>query len=144
MKTRHLIKQLDRQLVEAGIRSAEQATSGEIRVIVHHKPVEDAVAAASAAFLRLGMDKTRERNAVLIFVAPESQKFAVIGDEAVHQKCGDIFWQELAAAMTGHFKQARFTDGLRLGISRAGALLAEHFPRQAGDVDELPNEVIEE
>lgn len=144
MKTRHFIKQIDRRLIEQAIADAENRTSGEIRVIVHHKPVEDAVASAQAEFLRRGMQKTAQRNAVLIFVAPVSQKFAVIGDQAVHEKCGDSFWQELAAAMTGHFKAGGFTAGLRHGVERAGTLLAEHFPRRPDDVDELPNKVIEE
>ncbi len=144
MKHRHFISQLDRKVVEATIQEAERQTSGEIRVLIHHKPVEDAVAAAQAEFLRLGMQKTRERNAVLILVAPVSQKFAVIGDSAVHAKCGDAFWTELAATMTGHFKQGEFAAGLRHGITRAGALLAEHFPRRPDDTDELSNRVIEQ
>ncbi len=144
MKTRHFIKQLDRNLIETAIRDAERRTSGEIRVLIHHKPVEDVVAFAQREFLRLGMQKTRERNAVLIVVAPLSQKFGVIGDEAVHQKCGETFWQELAGAMAGHFKQGNFTAGLRHGIEHAGALLAEHFPRRSGDKNELPDQIIEQ
>ena len=76
------------------------------------------------------MQQTKHRNAVLIFVAPRSRTFAVIGDEAVHAKCGDAFWRELAGAMTGYFKRGDFTDGLVHGISRAGELLAAHFPRE--------------
>ena len=88
------------------------------------------------------MQKTRHRNAVLIFVAPVSQTFAVIGDEAVHRKCGDAFWQQLAAAMTEHFKQGEFTAGLVHGIERAGVLLAAEFPRQPDDHNELPDGMI--
>ena len=144
MKHRHLINQLDRKLLESTLRDAESGTSGEIRVVVHHKPVADAVAFAQTEFLRLGMQKTRDRNAVLIFVAPVSQKFAVIGDEAVHRKCGDPFWQEMAAAMQENFRAGNYTAALREGIKRAGALLAQHFPPRAGDRDELPNHVIEQ
>ena len=144
MKHRHFIKQLDRKLIEAAIREAELKTSGEIRVMVHHKPVEDVVAFAEQEFIRLGMQKTRKRNAVLIVVTPVSQKFAVIGDERIYEKCGDAFWQELTAAMSGHFKQGNFTAGLLHGIEHAGALLARHFPRQPDDQNELPDQVIEE
>ena len=31
--------------------------------------------------------------AILIFVAPRAQKFAVIGDSGIHERCGDQFWQ---------------------------------------------------
>ncbi len=90
------------------------------------------VAAAQAEFLRLGMNQSPERNGVLIFVAPRAHKFAVIGDEAVHAKCGDEFWRKLADAMTGYFRKSEFTPGIIHGVQKAGELLAEHFPRQRG------------
>ena len=143
MKTRQFIDQVDRPRIESAIRDAEAQTSGEIRVVIHHRPVDDAVAFARQEFSRLGMQATRERNAVLVLVAPESQQFAVIGDEGVHQKCGDVFWRELAEAMAVPFKQADFTAGLLAGIGRAGVLLATHFPRRPDDRNELPDQVIE-
>ena len=142
MKKSDFIKRLDHPALEAAIAQAEAGTSGEIRVLVLHEPAPEPVAAAQAAFTRLGMEKTRERNGVLLFVAPASRTFAVIGDEAVHAKCGQIFWDELAAVMTGHFRRDEFTAGLLAGIDRAGALLAEHFPRRPDDTNELPDRVV--
>jgi uncharacterized membrane protein len=142
MKPRHLLKQIDRHLVEAAILEAELGTSGEICVQVYQGAAPDAKALAQAEFMRLGMQKTRHRNAVLIFVAPVSQTFAIIGDEAVHRKCGDAFWTELAAAMTGYFKRGEFTAGLVHGIGHAGRLLAREFPRQPDDRNQLPDGMI--
>lgn len=144
MKKSEFIQQLDHPAIEGAIAQAEILTSGEIRVVVTHHPADDPLAAAQAAFERLGMTKTKERNAVLIFVAPTSQTFAIIGDVAVHEKCGDDFWQQMATVMTAHFKQGAYTNGLRQGIELAGALLAEHFPRRPTDSNELPNTVIEQ
>lgn len=132
---------LDNARVVAAIAAAERRTSGEIRVLFSRHKTDDAVAAAKRQFERLGMTATAERNGVLIFVAPRSRKFAVIGDTGVHEKCGDRFWTELAAAMSDRFKHADFTGGLVLGIERAGALLAEHFPRRPDDVNELPDDI---
>ena len=87
------------------------------------------------------MTQTKLRNGVLIYLAPRSRTFAVIGDTAVHDKCGDAFWRLLTAAMALHFKRGEFTEGLVHGIDRAGALLAEHFPRTTGDRDQLPNNI---
>jgi uncharacterized membrane protein len=144
MKHRQFINQIDRPAITAAIGAAEERTSGEIRVLVHHQPVEDPVAFAEAEFIRLEMEKTKDRNAVLIFVAPVSQKFSVVGDKGVHEKCGDGFWQELATSMSEHFKRGEFTAGLLQGIARAGMLLGEHFPRDPDDRNELSNEVIEQ
>lgn len=134
---------IDHARIVAAIGEAEGRTSGEIRVVVSRRTTADAVAAAKIQFERLGMTGTAARNGVLIFLAPCSRSFAVIGDTGVHEKCGDAFWTELAAAMTEHFKRGDFTAGLVLGIARAGALLAENFPRQTDDRNELPNSVEE-
>jgi len=144
MRHRKFVSLLAHERIKAAIRSAEAKSSGEIRVMVSHKPAPDPLKTAQEAFLRLKMDTTKHRNAVLIFVAPQSRTFAIIGDEAVHAKCGDRFWGELATAMTGHFKRADFTEGIVHGINRAGELLAEHFPRDLADRNELPDDVIED
>ncbi len=142
MKTPGFIKQLREAEIVAAIRAAERKTSGELRVFISHKEeVADPVAAAQEEFTRLGMEKTRDRNAVLIYLAPVPRKFAVIGDRGVHARCGDVFWQELARRMTAHFRASEFTEGIVQGIKRAGELLAEHFPRRPDDENELPDRV---
>jgi uncharacterized membrane protein len=124
---------IDHDRVVAAIAAAELLTSGEIRVTIARHAVENPVAAAQAYFNKMGMAKSPHRNGILIFVAPESRKFAVIGDSAVHEKCGDAFWSGLTEAMGGHFRAGDFTAGLVHGIERAGEVLARHFPRSKGD-----------
>jgi uncharacterized membrane protein len=141
MKPKAFLSQLDEANLVAAIAEAERKTSGEIRVFLSHRKPEDAVAAAQRAFDQLGMARTRERNGVLIFVAPRVRKFAVIGDAGVHQHCGPEFWTALAAEMSGHFRKAEFTIGIAHGIRKAGELLARHFPRQPDDVNELPDDL---
>ena len=130
MHPKKLIKQLPHDTLVAAILEAEQKTSGQIRVLISHKSAADPVTTAQKEFVRLGMTKSPERNGVLIFVAPRTQKFAVIGDEAVHTKCGDEFWRELAKTMTDYFRKSEFTEGIIHGVRKAGELLAAHFPRQ--------------
>jgi uncharacterized membrane protein len=137
------LPKIDHPRVVAAIGAAERQTSGEIRVVVSRRKIAEPVAEAQRQFERLGMTKTAARNGVLILLAPRSRTFAVIGDQGVHEKCGDAFWTELAAAMTEHFKLGDFTAGLVHGIERAGALLAEHFPRASDDRNELPDEIEE-
>jgi uncharacterized membrane protein len=134
---------LDHPRVVAAIGAAERTSSGEIRVVVSRRKITEPVAEAKKQFERLGMTQTAARNGVLILLAPRSRTFAVIGDTAIHEKCGPAFWTELAAAMTEHFRRGEFTAGLVHGIDRAGALLTEHFPRAADDRNELPNDIEE-
>jgi len=129
MHPKKFINQLPHDTLVAAIRDAEKKTSGQIRVLISHKSVANPVSAAQKEFARLGMAKSPERNGVLIFVTPRTRKFAVIGDAGVHAKCGGVFWQELAQAMTGYFRKSEFTEGITHGVRKAGELLAEHFPR---------------
>ena len=124
---------IDHDRVLAAIRAAEAQTSGEIRVLVARHKSADPVAAAQGYFNELGMAKSSHRNGVLIFVAPRSRNFAVIGDSGVHEKCGDAFWKGLADAMGAYFRDGKFTEGLVHGVDRAGELLARTFPRAPGD-----------
>jgi uncharacterized membrane protein len=143
MRTKKFIEKLEHDRIVRAIAAAEMTTSGEIRVFVQHGEVSDPVDSAREQFERLGMTKTRERNGVLIFVAPRAQKFAVIGDQGLHEKCGDAFWEALTEAMRMHFQAQNFTDAVLHAIRETGALLAQHFPRRTDDRDELPNRVEE-
>ncbi len=144
MKTKHLLTEMDHDRITAAIATAEKHTSGEIRVYVSHRKVRDPRHAAAHQFVKLGMDKTKHRNAVLIFIAPESQNFAILGDVAVHAKCGESFWEQVAGAMRELFRQRKFTEGIVHGIDTAGKLLAQHFPSQTADHNELSDSVVED
>lgn len=141
MRTRDFLGHLRHGDIVDAIRKAELETSGEIRVFVSRKNVSDPVAEAQAAFVQMGMQQTSQRNGVLIFVAPRTHKFAVIGDLGIHERCGDEFWQELIAEVTPHFAEAHFSRGLIHAIRKTGAALAKHFPPEPGDRNELPNDV---
>jgi len=141
MKT--FVDKLDCSRIEGAIAAAELLTSGEIRVIVHRKSIPNPVAIAREEFAQLKMHETRERNGVLILVAPKSRTFAVFGDEAIHEKCGQSFWDELTKTMISYFREERFTDGIVEAIERAGSILASHFPRKPDDQNELPDSVVQ-
>lgn len=143
MRTKDFIEKLDHPRIVKAIAEAEKKTSGEIRVFVQRGEIADPVAAARKRFEKMGMTKTRDRNGVLIFVAPRAQKFAVIGDDGVHAKCGEAFWQQLIEAMQAHFKAENFTDAVVHAVEQTGDLLASHFPRRPDDRNELPNTVEE-
>jgi uncharacterized membrane protein len=77
------------------------------------------------------MDRIEGSDGVLIYLAPRQQRLAVIGGRAIHERCGEEFWQQVTAEMAGHFRGGAYTRGVVHGIRRAGAMLAEHFPRAA-------------
>ena len=143
MKTKDFLSKLNHEQLVAEIAKAEAGTSGEIRVFVQRGPVGHALTDARTQFRKLGMEKTKERNGILIFVAPRARQFAVIGDEGVHAKCGPQFWKDLVEAMGAHFRKEDFTAAITHAIHEAGDLLGRYFPRQDGDRDELANDIAE-
>jgi uncharacterized membrane protein len=144
MRTKEFLSKLDHDRIIEAIRGAESKTSGEIRVYIQRGKFEtDPVLLAQKKFQRLGMYKTRERNAVLIFVAPRAHKFAVVGDQAIHEKCGEQFWQHVVDGMRVHFQNEKFSHALTEAVNEVGKVLATHFPRTSANPNELPDEIIE-
>ena len=144
MRTREFLSKLEHDRIIQAIHEAESKTSGEIRVLIQRgKLNSDPLVAAQRKFRRLDMHKTRERNAVLIFVAPRVHKFAVVGDNAIHERCGNEFWQRVVERMRTHFLTENFSDALVEAVNEIGTVLASHFPKTSDDTDELPNDVIE-
>jgi uncharacterized membrane protein len=144
MRTKQFLSKLEHERIVSAIREAESKTSGEIRVYVQRGKLKtDPLISAQKKFRRLRMEKTSERNAVLIFIAPRAHKFAVVGDEAIHEKCGKEFWQRVVDGMREHFQKEKFSRAIVEGIEEVGKLLSTHFPRTAIPSNELPDEVVE-
>jgi uncharacterized membrane protein len=143
MRTKEFLSKLEHDRIVAAIRDAESKTSGQIRVFIQRGKLEvDPLIAAQRKFHRLGMHKTPERNAVLIFVAPRAHKFAVVGDKAIHEKCGESFWQRLVDGMREHFRNEKFTDAVVDAIEEVGRALVAHFPKRPTST-KLPDEIVE-
>lgn len=138
---------IDTQQIEQAIEMLEQKTSAELRVVVESKARlktndNPAIARANALFEELNMDKTAERNAVLLYLCLKPHYLAVVGDRGIHHYVGDDFWQSVYQSMKKHAEQADYTQALCAGIQQVGEQLVQYFPRQADDKNELPNEVV--
>jgi uncharacterized membrane protein len=130
MRTKEFLTKLEHDRIVQAIRDTESKTSGQIRIFIQRGKLNiDPLVAAQKKFHRLGMHKTPERNAVLIFVAPRAHKFAVVGDKAIHEKCGEQLWQRLVDGMREHFRNEKFSHALVEAIEETGKALAEHFPK---------------
>jgi uncharacterized membrane protein len=137
------LSSLDDERIVAAIREAEARSRGEIRVHVAEREVADPRTEAARVFDKLRMADTAERNGVLLFVAPASQSITVLGDRAVHERCGEAFWTTVVERVRDEFRAGRFTEGIVAGVRAVGDELARHFPRHPGETDrnELPDAV---
>ena len=130
----------EQEIVEA-IRLAELNTSGEIRVHLERTCKGEALERAKVLFHQLKMDNTKAENGVLIYVAVDAKKFAICGDRGINNVVPSDFWQSTKDLMQAAFKQGHFKSGLVNGIESAGKQLAEFFPWDEDDINELSDQI---
>jgi uncharacterized membrane protein len=137
----HLISLASEKAVIQAIAQAEAISSGEIRVHIEDQTPIHPIDRAAVLFDELGIHQTTQRNGVLFYIAVNNRQFAVLGDEGINAKVNPNFWAGVSDIMSGYFKLGSYVDGLVAAINLTGLELAKHFPRQSGDVNELPNEI---
>ncbi len=131
----------EQQRIREAVERAEKHTSGEIRVCVEKTCSEDVLDRAANYFTKLDMHKTKARNGVLIYVATDDHKFAIIGDGGINKVVPDDFWDNAKLQMLEHFKQGKLVEGIATGVTMAGEQLKKYFPYDNGDVNELSDDV---
>ena len=93
-------------------------------------------------FKKLGMDQTKERNAVLFHVNFEKKYLTIIGDKGIHEKVHQKFWNDLHDKITQAFSEGKYYQGLHDAILETGMELKNFFPIKDGEnPNELSNEI---
>lgn len=133
-------KDEEARIVQA-ISEAERQTSGEIRVHLERDYEGAILGAASRTFFSLGMDRTKDRNGVLIFIVPPRHDFAIFGDRGINAAVPPHFWEEVRNVMQQHFRQGMFAEGVCQGVKMAGEKLQAFFPWTDGDKNELSDDI---
>ena len=141
MKASTFFTREQQEAIVRAIGEAEHATSGEIRVHIETSCKADVLDEAAWLFRKVGMQKTVDRNGVLIYLAINDRKFAIIGDTGINSVVPLGFWDEIRDHMKQRFSENHFTEGLTEGIIMAGQQLKEHFPRTRDDVNEITDTI---
>ena len=116
----------EQALIET-IQISEKNTSGEIRVHIEKATEKSPMDRALEVFYMLEMNNTELRNGILIYVAVESKKIAIIGDEGINSLVPENFWEDELALMLTNFKNSDYTKGLQLAIIEIGKKLKQFF-----------------
>ena len=98
---------------------------------------------ACAQFATRDVARTRDRTGVLLFVAMDERYVELIADSGIDARMPAGSWQQVVDAFTACVREGRHADGFVGATERVGAALAQHFPRQADDANELPDHLIE-
>ena len=133
--------QSDKNRILEAIQEAEKQTSGEIRVHADTKCSGDPVQNAIAQFERLKMHETKDRNGVLIYIATEDRKLAIIGDQHINEKVSSDYWETTKNQLIAAFKKGEYVNGITDAVADVGEKLKAHFPYLSDDTDELANDL---
>jgi putative membrane protein len=133
---------------------AQTATFIVLALLAHLPPVHMALVPDSTKrrrarrlareqFFAQGLHRTQARTGVLIFVSAAEHYVEIIADEGINALVPPGTWDEAVAEFVARVQAGRVAEGFLAIIEVVGVRLAEHFPRQADDRDELPNRLIE-
>lgn len=138
-----IIKKLDSALIVSTISEVESKTTAEIRIHLEDTThSQDAYERAKYWFKELGMTKTTEKNGVLLYVAVDDHKLAILGDRGIYEKVNPEYWISIKQGLIKAFKSEQYTEGLVNAIRDIGEVLAKYFPNHSGNKrDELSNEI---
>jgi uncharacterized membrane protein len=128
--------------ITSAIKDAESKTSGEIKVVLARHCWGNMMAKAAKVFKELGLEKTKERNCVMILFIVTNREFLIHGDQGIHERVGQGFWDDIRDKMVAAFKQDEFGEGISQGVCLIGERLSQYFPYQRDDTDEISNEIV--
>lgn len=87
--------------------------------------------------------RTLGSTGVLLYLSLAERRAEIVADTAIHSRVANAVWGDAMAALVHAVRDGRPGDGMADAVTRIGAVLAEHFPRSAGDTNELPDRLIE-
>lgn len=132
----------EEKVLVSQISQVELTTTGEICIHTAKKTKSKSpIDAAISWFHKLGVDRTQDRNGVLIYVSVQDHQVAIIGDKAIHEILGDDGWQKIVGEIIASFKKGDYLVGLQKAVEEVGSVLRRHFPSQLDrpNANELPN-----
>ncbi len=98
---------------------------------------------AKAQFYQQGVHMTKHHSGVLFFVSLAERYVEIVADRGIHEKIGEARWQEIVQLFVTHMQKGEVAEGFVVAIGACGTAMAEHYPREADDVNELSDGLIE-
>lgn len=135
--------------IGAAVEIAEAHQRGELRFVVEGPmPFADlrqgrsARQRAAELFSRLNVWDTEENSGVLIYVQLVDRQVEILADRGIAAKVAQAEWDAICRRMEAAFKAGDYRGGALIAIHQAGALLTEHFPADARNPNELPDQPV--
>ncbi|MBU2019883.1 MAG: TPM domain-containing protein [Bacteroidetes bacterium] len=120
---------------------AEKNTSGEIRVRIEEKCGGKPLERAIKVFSLLKMERTKDRNGVLLYIALSDKQLAIIGDKGINSVLPKGFWQSTVDKLKLAFSEGQYAIGIQDAVLEIGERLLHFFPYQKDDINELSDDI---
>ncbi len=135
--------------IETAITESELTHCAEIRFAVESAlEFSDLLADKSSfergvdVFSQLRVWDTEQNNGVLIYLLLADRKIEIIADRGVYKNTRPEQWQQICQAMEKEFHNHRYEQGILTGIRSISQVLAELYPYQQTDTNELSNKPV--
>jgi putative membrane protein len=117
---------------------------GWLRRLFTHRAMlaEEVESRARRVFFDARVHHTDTRGGLLIYISLFEHQAVVVADSAVNERISQAQLDGLCQRLTGHLRDGSLTKALCETITAAGELLAKPLPRQANDVNELPDALV--
>ena len=99
---------------------------------------------AAVRNFKIGAERrTHGRTGVMLYLSMQEHRAEIVADEPIAERVPAEIWGEAMADMLADVSRGRIAEGLAAGVRDVGLILAEHFPRDKYDENELPDRLIE-
>jgi len=87
--------------------------------------------------------RTVGRTGVMIYLSMGEHRAEIIGDDAITAVTTPESWGDDMLALLTEVKAGRTADGIVAAVKLIAVVLAEHFPKDGDDINEIPDKLIE-
>lgn len=112
-----------------------------LRLLRRFTPAEDVQLQvrqrAVVEFYESGLHYTMGKTGILIYVSLFEHQAVVLVDKAIADKLPADTWNQVVELLLQEIKQGRMVHGFESAVQECGRILAQHFPRETSDQNEL-------
>lgn len=117
-----MLSGLDEQRIVRAIADAERGNRAEVRVHVEARCSGPVLERAARVYRALGLSRTQDDTAVLLYVAVKSRVAAVYSGKGVPDQ-REGFWQEIVDQVANGYREDHAADAIVAALARVGDML---------------------
>jgi uncharacterized membrane protein len=137
----------DLEEIKNEISVIEKSTTAEIRLCLKlkrgfHERKKSFRELALKEFYKIGMNNTKDKTGVLIYILFLDRKFEIIADEGINSKISSDIWNKIISHIRNEFSQNNYKTGILKCLIEMKGILISSFPQTGAGENELSDDII--